>query len=503
MCRGCRGGGVLCRRLLEGAWWMWRCGSVICDPCSGEINANPLARVHHSAASLQSSPRAPHITEMRGVYSGVSLWYTFLMLDIAFILENRDIVRQAAANKNKEPVDFDCIESLYKRRNELLRMVDTINRERKEAAGSRDTERGVALKQKLAETEDALRVVVKDLTALIAAIPNIPSPDTPVGRDEDDNVVLRSWGEKPEFNFQPKAHWDIGKERGIIDAERAAKVSGARFAFLKGDIVRLQFAIIQWTLSVVTSERVVAEVIAENNLSVSSKPFTPVLPPVMIAPEMLFGMARLDPKEDKYFIEKDNLFLVGSAEHTLGTMHAGETFQESEMPLRYIGYSTAFRREAGSYGKDTKGILRQHQFDKMEFETFSVGERSKEEQDFLVAMQEYVMRQLGLPYQVVAVCTGDMGGPDIRQIDIETWMPGQGKYRETHSADFMGEYQSRRLGIKIKRESGEKEFAHMNDATVFALGRTLIALIENNQREDGSIAIPEVLWPYMEGAREI
>ena len=425
------------------------------------------------------------------------------MLDITFILENREIVKKAVADKRKDPVDFDRLEELYVRRTEMAKVVQSLQRERKVAAEMRDRERGGVLKERLAEAESSLRAVTKDVMELIADIPNIPSPDTPIGVDESDNVVLREWGSKPSFSFQPKAHWDIGKERDLIDNERGAKVAGARFTFLKGGLVRLQFAVIQWVFDAVTDEEVLRRVIAENALSVPSTPFVPVIPPVMITPEMLFGMARLEPREDRYYLEDDSLFLVGSAEHTLGSMHAGELFSEGDLPRRYIGYSTAFRREAGSYGKDTKGILRQHQFDKMEFEAFTVGERSKEEQDFLVALQEHFMRQLGLPYQVVAVCTGDMGAPDVRQIDIETWMPGQGVYRETHSADLMGEYQARRLGVRVRRDSGEKEFVHMNDATVFALGRILIAIIENNQQPDGTVLVPEVLRPYMGGLREV
>ena len=427
----------------------------------------------------------------------------FIMLDIAFILENREIVRKAIEDKRKEMVDFDKIEVLYKRRSELVTGISENNRQRKVAADARDAEKGSVLKRQLAAMEDEMRSVTKELTDTVAKIPNIPSPDVPVGADENSNVVVRQWGEKPTFSFQPKAHWNIGKERGLIDNERAAKVVGSRFTYLKGGLVRLQFALIQWVLETVTSETVLQEVISKNNLLVPSKPFVPVLPPVMITPEMFFGMARLDPREERYYIPEDNLFLIGSAEHTLGSMHASEQFAEEELPIRYIGYSTSFRREAGSYGKDTKGILRQHQFDKLEFQSFTVGEKSKPEQDLLVALQEHLMQQLNLPYQVVAVCTGDMGGPDIRQIDIETWMPGQDTYRETHSADLMGEYQTRRLGTKVKRESGEKEFVHTNDATAFAIGRTLIAIIENNQREDGSIGIPEVLRKHIGGAESI
>ena len=425
------------------------------------------------------------------------------MLDISFILENRDIVRKAIEDKRKDMVDFDRIVSLYEKRSGLVASVGENNRQRKLAADARDVAQGSELKQALAAMEDELRSVTKELTDIVATIPNIPSPDVPVGADENDNVVIRQWGEKPVFDFKPKPHWDLGKERGLIDNERAAKVVGSRFTYLKGGLVRMQFALIQWVLQVLGDEQVLQEVIAKNGLLVPFVPFVPVIPPMMITPEMFFGMARLDPREERYYIPEDNLFLIGSAEHTLGAMHASETFEERQLPQRYVGYSTAFRREAGSYGRDTKGILRQHQFDKLEFQSFTVGEKSKSEQDFLVALQEYLMQQLGLPYQVVAVCTGDMGGPDVRQIDIETWMPGQDTYRETHSADLMGEYQTRRLGTKVKRESGEKEFVHTNDATVFAMGRTLIAVIENNQRSDGSIVVPEVLRSHMGGSEHV
>ena len=207
-------------------------------------------------------------------------------------------------------------------------------------------------------------------------------------------------------------------------------------------------------------------------------------------------------KEERYYLQQDDLYLVGSAEHTLGPLHMDETLPEEALPLRYLGFSTAFRREAGSYGKDMKGILRVHQFDKLEMESFTAPEDSLKEQNFFVAIQEYLMQGLELPYQVVAVCTGDMGKPDARQIDIETWLPGQEKYRETHSADLMQDFQARRLNIKVKRKDGKIEFAHMNDATAFAIGRTLIAILENYQQKDGSVKMPRVLQGYV-GKKEI
>jgi seryl-tRNA synthetase len=224
----------------------------------------------------------------------------------------------------------------------------------------------------------------------------------------------------------------------------------------------------------------------------------------MIRPDVFKRMARLDPgqEEERYYLPKDDLYLIGSAEHTLGPLHMDETLKEEELPVRYIGFSPAFRRESGSYGKDVKGILRVHQFDKLEMESFTTPENSRKEQDFIVSVQEYLVQSLEIPYQVVSVCTGDMGGPDARQIDIECWMPGQGRYRETHTSDLMTDYQSRRLATKVKRKNGKTELVHMNDATAFAIGRILIAIIENNQTAEGKIRIPKVLQKYI-GKEEI
>ncbi len=327
--------------------------------------------------------------------------------------------------------------------------------------------------------------------------------DTPVGPDESGNVVLRQVGEKPQFSFTPKAHWDLGKDLGIIDSEKAADVSGARFTYLKGDLALLQYALAQYAMSVLTSRDTLQTIITNAGLSVDPKPFVPVVPPVFVKKAVQVRMARFLTPEEHYLFAEEDTMLIGSAEHTLGPLHMDETIAESRLPIRYVGYSPAFRREAGSYGKDTKGILRQHQFDKIEMESFVKPEDGLAEQDFLVALQEYLMQKLKLPYEVMLVCSGDMGFPDQRQIDLNTWMPGQNTYRETHSADYVGGFQARRLNTKIKRANGETETLHMNDATFVAMGRTLIAIMENYQQQDGTIAIPDVLKPYMHNKEKI
>lgn len=425
------------------------------------------------------------------------------MLDIKFIKENKDIVSLAIKNKKGDPVDLDELLDLYERRNSLIKKRDEINKLKNEAAKQRDIEKGKQLKQEGQKIEDELAEITKKFIKLMSLIPNIPSVDTPVGEDENDNVVLRTWGEKPNFSFKPKPHWELGEELWTIDKKRAAKIAGSRFTYLLGDVALLQFALIQFVISTLTDQVLLEEIAKEANVNVKITPFIPNVPPAMVKPEILNAMGRLDPPEDKYYLEKDNLYLVGSAEHSIGSMFADEILNEKDLPLRFIGYSPAFRREAGSYGKDTKGILRMHQFDKLEMETFVVPGQGFAEQDFLVAIQEYFMQQLGLPYQVVSVCTGDMGFPDQRQIDIETWMPGQNTYRETHSADFVGSFQPRRLNTRVRKADGKTEFLHMNDATAIAIGRVIIAIMENYQNEDGTINVPEVLQPLMGGRKTI
>ncbi len=419
------------------------------------------------------------------------------MLDIKFIRENKDIVEKAMRDKRREPVDLDQVLSLYDERKSLQQELEGINQKRKAAADARDIDAGKKLKEEAQVLDGKIAEKEKVFIAEMIKIPNIPSPDTPVGPDESGNKVLRTWGEKPQFSFEAKDHSELGVALGIIDTESAAEISGARFTYLFGDLVLMQFALLKLAFDTLTNEDTLKVIAEEAGLTVSTKPFTPALPPVMMKSAVMNRMARLHPIDERYHFEKDDLVLIGSAEHTLGPLYMDKIIEEKDMPVRYLGYSTAFRREAGTYGKDTKGILRQHQFDKIEMETFCLPEQSLTEQDFLVAIQEYILRKLKIPHQTVIICTGDMGGPDYRQIDLECWMPGQNTYRETHSSDLMQGYQARRLNTRVRRSDGKTEHVHMNDATVLAIGRTLIAIMENYQQADGSIQIPEVLRTYM------
>lgn len=418
------------------------------------------------------------------------------MLDIAFIKEHADVVEKAIADKKGEPVDLKRVLKLHDELTQLRSKVSQINEERNKAAKERDIETGTRLKEEGQQLEEQLRVAEKEFISLMVKIPNIPSPDTPIGPDESANKVLRKWGEPKNFSFKPKEHWELGADLGIIDTETAAEISGSRFAYIKGDLALLQFALIQHVLSTLTNKEKLNTIAQDAGISVEVTPFVPIVPPVMMRSAVMNMMGRLHPLDERYYLEKDDLVLVGSAEHTLGPMHMGQKFEEKDLPLRYIGYSTAFRREAGTYGKDMKGILRLHQFDKLEMETFVLPEQGLAEQDFIVAIQEYLVQSLEIPYQVMIIATGDMGLPDHRQIDIECWLPGQDMYRETHTSDYMGGFQARRLNTRVKRDK-KSEHVHMNDATAFAVGRALIAIMENYQREDGSIDVPKVLQPYV------
>lgn len=435
------------------------------------------------------------------------------MLDIKFIRENKEIVGEAIKNKNRD-IDLDALIALDDERLAIMKETEALRAEQNMHSGDISRERDdkvkqqmiaemFTLKEEFKSKEEKLKEVIEKWQKIMLSIPNIPSLDTPIGTDENSNVAIRNWGEKKEFNFKPKEHFEIGKELGIIDTETATTVASSRFAYLKGDLVLMQFGLIQMGLEILTNKEKLEEIAKNANISIDVDKFIPVIPPVFARPLVQVKMARMMAPEDHYVFPNDDLLLIGSAEHTLGCMYMDKIFEENELPIRLAGYSTAFRREAGTYGKDTSGIFRQHQFDKLEMEVFSLPENSMQEQNFLVAIQEYILQTLKIPYQIILVSTGDMGFPDYRQIDIECWLPGQNRYRETHSADLTGNFQSRRLNTRVRRADGKIEPVHMNDATVVAIGRTLIAIIENYQNEDGSITIPEVLRPYMGGKEKI
>ena len=431
------------------------------------------------------------------------------MLDIKFIRENPEKVKKVCEAKRVK-IDIDRLLVLDKTRREIIQATEGIASEKNKASktiGDKNTPAGErekiifdmkALDKKSDTLNLELKVIEDNFYGLMIQVPNIFSSDVPIGKDENENKVLKRVGDIPKFDFKPKDHLELGQNLEIINTEKASKISGARFGYLMGKSALIEFALIKYAFDVLTDAKIIKKIADSIEKGYCPKPFIPVIPPVMIRPEVFKKMARLseEDKEERYYFPKDDVYLIGSAEHTLGPLHMDEILEEKNLPLRYAGFSTCFRREAGSYGKDTKGILRVHQFDKIEMESFSVAENSLKEQEFFVAIQEYLVKSLGIPYQVVLICTGDMGKPDERQFDIECWMPGQNRYRETHTADLMTNYQARRLNTKVKRSGNRTEFVHMNDATVLAMGRILIAIIENYQQKDGSVKVPKILKKY-------
>ena len=428
------------------------------------------------------------------------------MLDIRFIRENAAKVQENAKRKGYD-VSIDELLRWDKTKRQLQQLADELREKRNAVSsqmkGGKPSDdliaEGKAIKEQLSEVETNLKEADETFIRLLKLVPNMAASDVPIGATEDENVVSKVVGEKPQFEFALRNHYEIAEQREWIDKERAAKVAGSRFAYIKGDLVKLQLAVVQFVINTLSDEAVLTQVANDAGLDVAVKPFTPILPPLMIRTELYDAMDRLEPRDDRYKLEGDDLWLQGSAEHVLGSMHADEIFEEKQLPLRYLGYATSFRREAGTYGKDMEGILRMHQFDKLEMESFTTGDDGAKEHLFFVAIQEHLLSALGLPYQVIQKCTVDIGKPNARGIDMEVWLPGQDKYRETHTADYMTDYQSRRLKTRVRRESGELELVHTNDATAFALGRIMIAIIENGQQADGTVAIPEVLQPYLGG----
>jgi seryl-tRNA synthetase len=432
------------------------------------------------------------------------------MIDIQFIRENPELVAERAQQKGY-PVDVSALLTSDEERRALLSQVEGLRAKRNENADKMKggkpepslIEQGKQIKVELTEAESRFATVDGRYAQLLRAVPNMPLEDVPVGATEEENVVVKTVGEPPKFDFTPKHDYELGEVHDFMDKERAAKIAGARFVYLKGAIVRLQFAIVQYVMQTLSDETVIKKLVEENGLTVSTKPFTPILPPALLRTEPYVASARLNAEEMTYKLEQDDLWLNASAEHVLCTMYWNEILPEDMFPIRYLGYSTSFRREAGTYGKDVEGIFRMHQFDKLELETFATPETGLQEHKLHIAIQEYLMQQIAMPYQFVQKCTADIGKPNAAGVDINCWFPGQNNWRETHTADYMTDYQSRDLKIRIRYKDGRIELVHTADATAFALGRIMKAIIENNQTADGRIIVPEVLRPYMGGQSEI
>jgi len=418
------------------------------------------------------------------------------MLDIKFIRENPDKVKEACKNKQVK-VDIDRLLEVDKKRRETLQALEDMlaqkNRASKIISQTKDEKEKQKLILEMRELDTnsdrltkALKELEEEFNNLMLQIPNLPFDDVPVGKDERENVVLRKWGEPIKFDFPPKDYLEIAENLDLIDVKRAAKVSGTRFGYLKNEA-----ALIKFTLRDLASETLIKE------------GFIPVDPPVMIKPEMMQGMGYVERGGGEiYYLRDDPLCLVGTSEQSLGTMHANEIFKEKDLPKRFFAFTPCFRREAGSYGRDTKGIFRVHQFDKIEMFSFCQPEKSKEEHQFFLKMEEKLMQLLKIPYRVIQMCTGDLGDPAASKYDIEAWIPSEGKYRETHSTSNCTDFQARRLNIRYRDKDGKLNFLHTINGTAFAIGRTIIAIIENYQQKDGSIKIPEVLQKYL-GFKEI
>lgn len=402
------------------------------------------------------------------------------MLDINLIRKNPDVVKKGVGAKKIQPTLVDEFLVLDEKWRKLAKERDDLREELNKLSRERRAEEGRVAKEKIKGLEKQLALLEIERDQVLNKLPNLPAANWLIGQNELENKVIRKGGSKPEFNFSPKDYLTLAEQHGIIDIGRASKVAGTRFGYLFKEAVLLEFALVNFAFKKLITHG-----------------FKPVSPPVLIKPEVFKGMGRLagEQEEDRYFLPKDNLYLVGSAEHTIGPIHMNEILEEKNLPLRYVGFSTCFRREAGSYGKDTKGILRVHQFDKVEMFSFVRPSASSAEHEFLLTLQEEMMQELGLHYRVVQICSGDMGWTDAAHYDIETWLPGQNKYRETHSCSNTTDFQARGINIKHKTPQGN-QFVHMLNATALAIGRMLIAILENYQDAQGSITIPKALKPW-------
>jgi seryl-tRNA synthetase len=416
------------------------------------------------------------------------------MLDLKLIRSDPERVKTALARRGAGERVGELL-ALDARRRRLLPEVESAQAERKtlskqigeakQAGEETEAERLMATVQGLKETiesgKEELETVEAELNRLVVSLPNLPDPDAPEGMTEDDAVVLREVGERPEFGFEPRDHLEIGTALGLIDMEAGARLSGSRFAYLKGDLVMLELALVRFAIELVRAEG-----------------HEPVVPPVLVREEALEGTGFLPGDRDQiYEIPKDDLFLTGTSEVALAGLHADQILDAEELPLRYCGFSTCFRREAGAAGRDTRGIFRVHQFDKVEMFSFVAPSESAAEHERLLAIEERILGELEIPYRVVNVAVGDLGASAAKKYDCEAWIPSQERYRELTSCSNTTDYQARRLSCRYRAGDGESPQAvHTLNGTAVAVGRTMIALIENRQDRDGGFTLPKTLHKY-------
>jgi seryl-tRNA synthetase len=426
------------------------------------------------------------------------------MLDIKLIRENPDAVERALATRGAA-VSLAPVLAADAERRRLVTEAEELKAERNRASEAigqakrrgEDAQAAMAHMREVSDRIKALDALVKDADArlenLLFDVPNVPQPSVPVGRSAEDNVEVRRWGTPRQFAFEPKQHFEIGEALGILDFDRASKIAKARFTVMWGAASRLSRALAQFMLDLHTREH----------------GFTEVWVPHLVNPETMIGVAMLPKFEEQMFktLEPDagrTLFLIPTAEVSLTALHGGEILPEADLPRRYCAFTPCYRREAGTYGQDTKGMIRQHQFDKVEMVKVTTPAQSQDEHEAMVRSAEAVLQRLELPYRVMALCTGDMGFHSAKTYDLEVWLPGQGKYREISSCSNCEAYQARRLDLRYRPAGGGRvELCHTLNGSGLAVGRTLVAVLENYQEADGSVTVPNVLRPYMGGLERI
>lgn len=408
------------------------------------------------------------------------------MLSIDFIRENKQKVIDAAKNKNRE-VQIDKILELDDTRRDLIQKAQKLREERNVSSKGQFTDetktRGRIIKEELKSLETELTIVENELNALISYVPNVPLDEVPIGKDDSGNVEMKKWGEIPKFDFQPRSHIDLGLNLDILDMERGSKVSGYRGYFLKNQGAILHMALLFYVFQKLTK-----------------KGYTPMIAPSIVKGFTLFGTGQAPWGIDEvYKLNDEDAYLAGTAEVPVTALYSKETLNEEDLPKKFVAFSPCFRREIGSYGKDTKGLYRVHEFWKIEQVILDVNnlDKAKQTHEELQENAEEILKELNLPYRQLLMCTGDMGEPQMKKYDIETWMPSRNEYGETMSNSIMGDFQTRRLGIKYRNKEGETQYCYSFNNTALASPRILIAVLENHQQADGSILIPEVLQSLM------